>query len=142
MGLCLGLDRKTGQHKLYEPADGSLRFARTAVRLPNKEQWNVEQLQEAKFLLWQAQEYRGPEVIFTDKPPGEPIPARPDVPELGRRLYIKPADIEAFGWTRGCPRREHERTHVAGCTSKPHCELRLRRLASELMKAPEEMLDM
>ena len=37
LGTAFGLDRNTGQHKLYDPVDGPFRFARTAVRFPNEE---------------------------------------------------------------------------------------------------------
>ena len=77
---------------------------------------------------------------FTGKPAGEPIAARPDAPQLGRRLYIKPADIEAFGWTRDCPRCDHVRTYGAGRTPKPHPKLCRRRTMSELIKTPEGTL--
>ena len=57
LGFVLGMDgQKTGQYKHYDPVDGSLRFARTAVRLPDEEKWNVGQLQEVKILPWQAHE--------------------------------------------------------------------------------------
>ena len=85
----------------------------------------------------QAHKSRGPEAIFTDKPAGESLAARPGAPQLGRRLYTKPADIEAFGWTRGCPRCDHERKYGAGRTSKPHSELCHCRIVSASIKTAE-----
>ena len=68
--IFLGLDRTSCQYTSYDPVDGSLRFAMTAVRSPNEETWKVEQLQEVKILPLQAQESRRLEVISTDKPVG------------------------------------------------------------------------
>ena len=48
--LFLEFDKQTGQYQLCDPVDGSFRFARTAVRVPNEEKWTVEQLQEVKVL--------------------------------------------------------------------------------------------
>ena len=48
-----------------------------------RHQVDILALQEVKVLLWRAHETRGPEIVFTDKPAGDPIPARPDARQLG-----------------------------------------------------------
>ena len=54
---------------------------------------------------------------------------------MSRQVYIKPADLEQFGLTRGCPRRDHQISHGPGRTSKPHSQTCRMRIMAELAKA-------
>ena len=66
--------------------------------------------------------------------------ARPDAPSVPRRVYIKPSDIDQFGWTDGCQRCEHAKKYGHGQTSKPHSEICRNRIMAEMAKTDEGRL--
>ena len=56
-----------------------------------------------------------------------------------RRLYIKKADVEAFGYTEGCVKCDHDLLYGYGRTTKGHSDQCRRRIMEELAKTPAGM---
>ena len=52
-------------------------------------------------------------------------------------MHLKGEDSKVFGYTAGCPRRDHERRYGPGRTTKGHSTACRQRIIDELMKTPE-----
>ena len=97
----IGIDRRTGQYMVYY--NDEIKLARTVVRVPEVEKWEKEALAAIKVTPWHMHEARQPEVIFKDRVEVE----RDDLevkPSLARQVYIRHADLDRYGMTRGCPK--------------------------------------
>ena len=76
-------------------------------------------------------------MIFKERP-REPKDEQPTVPKpiVARGIYVRPEDIEQFGYTRGCPRCDHDRTFGPGRTNRAHSQMCRTRITEELSKTP------
>ena len=63
------------------------------------------------------------EAVFQDPVvPQEPIPGVGENTVSFKRLYVKQADLDAFGYTPDCIRCKHALRYGPGRTSTPHSE--------------------
>ena len=117
--------------------DGTgLKYARTIMRVPNAEKWDKDELQKITVTPKSLHVPKEPEVVFKEPAPQPVDPARPKQ-IVARQVYIKRADIEKNGFTRGCPRCDHDSAYGFGRTSRPHSNVCRQRLMTELAKTPE-----
>ena len=131
--IYLGRENVSGQHILYDDEAKSVAYARTLMRVPNQEKWKLETLAAVRITPWSLHEASKPTVVFRDQVEQR---ERVDVEPKARRVYLKPADFENFGFTSGCPRCEFDMKHGTGRTSKPHSEGCRNRVEAELAKTP------
>ena len=66
-----------------------------------------------------------------------PVPSEEDKLKRLKRLYVRQADVEAFGYTPGCPRCEHSLTYGPGRTQVAHNNTCRERIADCLKDTPE-----
>ena len=120
----------TGQYITF---DEEVVYARSVMRIPDCQKWNMESVSKVNVFPWDQHQKRQPEVIFTEKVEGEQLVGEPAARAV-RKLYIKQADVIAFGHTRGCARCEHDVRYGYGRTNKGHTDACRTRIMSELAK--------
>ena len=137
VGTWLGIDYKTGQYVFW--ADNDIRYCRTMLRMPDAQKWSAESLATITGTPWDvhAREAAAPEVVFKPRDEVAETAARAEEPLQRRRVYIKQSDIEAFGYTEGCPRCEHGLRYGPNKTQKGHNDACRARIMGELSKTPE-----
>ena len=118
----------------FDVAAKAVHCARTGQRLPDENKWNTEALQALSATPWSVHEPKDPEVVFKDKDDVDQALVRPEAARYARRTYTRQGDIEAFGYTVGCPRCDHERRYGPGRTGKPHSESCRDKFMKELEK--------
>ena len=116
-GIFVGFSRIDGQYLLYH--NDSIREARTVMRLPNILKWNSEEIQKVNVTPYGLHQAPAPHVIFKR---GDPVveAARADQQVIARQVYIRTSDLEAFGYTDGCPKCQHELQYGPNRTGRPH----------------------
>ena len=121
-GTFLGLRRKTGQYRLF--ADGSVRYARTIKRVPNNEKWCEEKVQAITVTPWKLHAPKSGDVIFKKKFEAEEEMRQvlEDILRIVKRAPITQGDLEAFGYTAGCPKCDHPVMYGYGRSTAPHSE--------------------
>ena len=114
----------------------SIKLARTVLRMPRAEKWNKEAMSKIGCTPYDLHQPREPEVTFREKKEeAHEEPMRKVV--MARQVYIKPADIEKYGLTRGCKKCDHKRLYGPGRTSAGHSKLCRDRIMNEMSKTPE-----
>ena len=63
-GVFVGIDRRTGQYKIY--SDDQVRLARTVVRVPEVDKWCKDSLSGVRITPWDLHVPRETEIIFTE----------------------------------------------------------------------------
>ena len=96
----MGLDRRTGQHALFDRDAHGMRHARSIMRFPEPQQWSLERIREVAITPWKAHEPETPVIVQADVPAGE-ARVRDDLPKT-RRLYITQKDLDKYGYTTTC----------------------------------------
>ena len=129
MGVFVGIDRRTGQYML--PDGAGLKLARTVMRMPAADKWSKDALSSISATPYSLYTPREPEIVFRDATDAQRPQLDPKV-ALSRQVYIKPADIERFGLTRGCPKCDHELNYGPGRTSKGHSKVCRDRIMGEM----------
>ena len=79
-----------------------------------------------------------PTVIFKERP-AQPEQPRQERQVVARQVHIKPHDIETHGYTKGCPKCDHERNYGPGRSSRLHSQACRERIMAELAKTPQGM---
>ena len=103
--------------------------------MPAPQKWSLEAIKEVHATPWSIHEARVPEVIRIDRKDDEPRPNK--VPQV-RRAYIRQKDLDAHGYTEGCPKCTHIRVYgSASDTSAPHSQACRDRIMSEWLKTEE-----
>ena len=115
LGIFVGIDQRTGQYMLHDGE--SIKLARTVVRMPDANKWDVAALGKVGSTTWDLHRPRETEVILKDAV--EIDPALPGRPSVARQPYIINDDLSKFGYTRGCPNCDYIVQWGTGC-SKPH----------------------
>ena len=127
MGIWLGVDRLTSQYMFWDNVSGSIRYARTFMRLPDVQKWSSEKLSQVRATPWTVYAEKEPEVVFQEKQARDAQEVR-EVNPMVRKLYIRQTDLEQHGYTSGCPRCEHTMTYGPNQSGVPHsdrCRARL-----------------
>ena len=118
-GVFVGVDRRTGQYVIYSDDQ---RLARTVVRVPEADKWCKESLSAVRCTPWDLHVPREKEIIFKEKiDKGEGNFEEKVI--IARQPYIRAADLEQFGMTRGYPKCDHyikyqtwgSRPHSSAC---------------------------
>ena len=102
------------------------------MRVPEEQKWNAAMLQGVSATPFDEHQVREPEVVFRRQGQQEEVAKPQGV--ISRKVYIKAADLEAFGHTRGCARCEHELRYGPNRSGKPHSEICRSRIMAELAK--------
>ena len=132
MCIWLGIDYKTGQYVYC--GDGAIKFTRTLLRMPDAQKWSAENLAAIRQTPFDIHATAEPEVIFKERAADAEAAVRPEEPISRRRLYIKQSDIDAFGYTKGCPRCDHALRYGPNKTAKGHNDICRARIMNELEK--------
>ena len=77
-----------------------------------------------------------PRVVFKDVSSAPEAPKADEPSRKSRRLYIKLSDVEAYGYTEGCPKCDHDLKYGFGRTTKGHSDKCRARITAELAKTP------
>ena len=77
-------------------------------------------------------EVKAPEAVFRQAAEKEEA-VRPPI-AMARKVYIKAADLVAYGYTRGCTKCEHELRYGANRSGQPHSVICRARIMGELAK--------
>ena len=104
---------------------------------PNHKKYSSETLSTVKATPWDIHTATEPEVVFKPREEGPEAEPRDDAVPQRRRMYIKQADIDAFGYTTGCPRCDHAMRYGPNRTAKGHNDKCRERIMAELAKTPE-----
>ena len=131
-GIFLGICRMTGRYLIWD--DGAATAARTIVRLPDVQKWDKDKVAAVISRPWQLHERKEPVVQFREPTEGAVQEQVPEQTRETRRLYIKRADVEAYGYTQGCPKCDHDLQFGFGRTTKGHSDSCRKRISVELMK--------
>ena len=142
VGVWLGVDKRTGQHIVYDRDMGGIRYARTVMALPEPQRWSLDKVQQVAVTPWSLHTATESEVIIHK---GEdPAPARggeePAKLAQVRRLYIRQSDLDLHGYTQNCPRCQHILIHGPKEANVKHSEQCRTRLMEAIAKTPEGQL--
>ena len=88
MGLCLGVEARTGQHIMYDPDQEGSRHARTLMRLADSQKFKNVSAATVSATPWSNHAAEQPKGVFDEKTV-EPIEAKPDANAKVQGLYIK-----------------------------------------------------
>ena len=131
-GIFVGIDKMTGRYVIW---DGEkVVQARSVQRMPDCQKWNKDKVASVALRPQQLHEPREPRVRFRDQEHVVDVPKGEEPQRLARRLYIKASDIEAFGYTEGCPKCDNDLKYGFGRTSKGHSNACRTRITKELAK--------
>ena len=128
-GVWLGIERRTGQYLVYDKDHGGIRTARTILRMPDPQQWSLDKIKEVAATPWTTHEAPTPEVIHHKQ--SDIPPTLDKAPQL-RRVYIKQADLNRFGYTQGCKRCQHILMYGPSSGTMPHSDACRARIVAEL----------
>ena len=120
---------------IFEETKKEIRHARTVKVMPDAQKWDSALIESIGVTPYDEHEGHDPEVVFRDRPGGDED--APRQPTKNRGIYIKGADIKAYGLTAGCQRCDHEMRYGPGRTTKGHSDHCRKRIVAELMKTPE-----
>ena len=100
IGVWLGVDPRTAQHILFGPAQNSIRHARTRLRMPDVQKFDRDRIAAISSTPWSTHEAAIPDGVFVTKP----LKEDPGIENVmnARKMYIRRADHDAFGYTAGC----------------------------------------
>ena len=99
---------------------------RPVVRMPEADKWCKESLAAVKCTPWGVQVPREREIIFKEKIDKWEGKFEEKI-IIARQPYIRAADLEEFGMTRGCPKCDHYIKYQTW-GSRPHssaCRMRI-----------------
>ena len=131
-GIFLGIDRRTGQYMLY--ANDEVKFARTIVRVPEREKWSKELLSAVKLTPRSLHQPRDSEIVFREKV-DEEGKLFDDRVVVARQLQLRASDFAEHGLTRGCPKcNQLLKKNDWKKTSGPHSAQCRTRIEGELAK--------
>ena len=131
-GVFLGICRMTGRYLVWNGE--TVAAARTVMRLPDVQKWDMKKIADVTQRPWQLHEKKEPAVVFRDPAEAPADPAADAPVQIARRLYIKRSDVEAYGYTQGCPKCNHDLQYGFGRTTKGHSDACRKRISAELMK--------
>ena len=137
-GIFLGICKMTGQYRLF--SNGAIRYARTVMRKPTQEKWNLEEVQKVDVSTWRVHKPRDVEPIHAQKFEGEDgLEAAIDSAiKSTRRAPIKEKDLKDFGYTDGCPKCRNALKYGYGRgPSSEHNDACRKRIYTELSKTDE-----
>ena len=63
--IFIGLCKRTGQYRIF--ADGIVKYARTVMRLPDGEKWNLKPLQDVNICPWHVHVSKAATGLFHEK---------------------------------------------------------------------------
>ena len=112
-------------------SDDQVRLARTVVRVPGTDKWCKESLSAVRCTPWDLHEPQETEIIFKEKIDKGEGKFEEKVPVIiARQPYIRAADLEQFGMTRGCPKCDHYINYQT-LGSRPHSRACRTRITTE-----------
>ena len=85
------------------------------MRVTQPEKFDREALAKIAVTPYKPHAPRELEVVFKNNEVEPVVPLEDKVP-LARRVYMKPEDFTAYGWTVGCPRYDYDRKYGVGRT--------------------------
>ena len=136
LGVFIGLCSMTGRYIVFDGEE--VTFARTVVQVPDVQKWSKDRISAVNVRPYKLHVPKEPRVIFRDKLDDAVQPKSDDI-RVARRLYIKKADVEAFGYTEGCVKCDHDLKYGFGRTTKGHSDPCRQRIMEELAKTPAGM---
>ena len=87
--------------------DGSgVKLARTIMRMPGADKWNKDALVKVGCTPYDLHQLREPEVVFRETT-GEKVENPEQLISMVRQVYIKPKDIQRYGFVRVVGRAAH-----------------------------------
>ena len=132
-GVFIGVDRLTLQYLVHDGEN--VVMARTVTRLPDCQKWCKDALAAVRCRPLQLHVPKEPVVIFREPVEGAEDPAQMAARAV-RGLYVKKSDVEAFGYTSGCPKCDSDLRYGFGRTTRGHSVPCRRRIMGELAKTP------
>ena len=131
-GIFLGIDKMTGRYIIWDSE--KIVQARSVQRMPDCQKWDKDKVASVALRPQQLHQPREPRVLFRDQENVAEVPKGDEPQRLARRLYIKASDVEAFGYTEGCPKCDHDLKYGFGRTTKGHSNACRTRITKELAK--------
>ena len=116
-GIFIGIGRITGQYMLHDGSE--VKPAWTIMRMPRAEKWNTGALVTVGCTPYDLHQPKEPEVVFREKT-GEKVDNPEQLIPMARQVYIKPKDIQRYGFTRGCRKYDQELNDGPGRMSAPY----------------------
>ena len=136
-GIFLGMCPSTGQYIVHDVARKVIKMARTIKRHPDETKWNAGDVEAVAVSPYNQHVADEQGVALADRPEQPGDADQPKAKAGVRKLYIKGADIQAFGYTVGCVKCDHDRRYGPGGTTKGHSDACRARIVAELSKTPE-----
>ena len=115
-------------------------MARTIRRVPDPQKWSMQKLQEIDISPYSLHIPKEPGVVFAEKANVELEHAKQEVLRQVRRAPIRRADLDAYGFTEGCPRCDHAVRYGYGRTSQGHSESCRTRIYEAMLESDEGKL--
>ena len=129
-GTFVGMCKITGKYLLY--ANDKIQAVRTIALNLDGNKWDAAIVEAVRALPWQlTAEKKEPEVIFREQVDNAQNAADPQ-PRQVRKLYIKKSDLDAYGFTQGCRRCDHDLAYGYGRSSMGHSDACRNRIMKRL----------
>ena len=121
---------------MYDAVRG-IRQAQTVMRFPDELKFDADMAQAVRTSLQHIHEYEAHDTAFREPIfPQAPIPGVGENARSLKRLYVKQADLDAFGYTPDCVRCNHALKYGSGRTNIP-CSDQCRTRIAEALQGTE-----
>ena len=67
IGVWLGIDGRTGQHILFDASQGGIQYARTLMRMPDAQKFDLDKIASVTATPWSIHETAQQEGVFAEK---------------------------------------------------------------------------
>ena len=135
-GTFLGVCPMTSQYILCNQDTGAIAYARTILRTPDELKWDAKILEGITTTPYIQHVPRAQEVTFQEHLGEQPTDDVKKI-QIAKKLYVRPADLKAFGYTKGCPKCDNELRYGPGRTTKSHSDSCRDRIIARLLETPE-----
>ena len=134
-GIFVGVHRRTNQYLIFDAQLG-IKEARTVMRFPDELKFSAEEAQAVNITPQHVHDPGAHDAAFREPiRPSVPLPVPDD--RRFKDLYVRQADLEAFGYTPDCPRCKHIIDFGPGCTWVHHTDACRRRIKEALAGTEE-----
>ena len=65
--MWLGIDGRTGQHILFDASQGGIQYARTLMRMPDAQKFDLDKIASVTATPWSIHETAQQDGVFADK---------------------------------------------------------------------------
>ena len=117
----------------FDKAQNGIRHIRILLRMPDVRKFDRGRIAAISSTPWSIHEAANPDGVVVEKSIVKEDPGTENVMKA-RKMHIRQADLDAFGYTPGCKRCQSILGRGKGETSTPHSETCRARIMAEMAK--------